>query len=330
MAAPAALARYHLAVVPAVRLVFTSDLHLEHQPEVAELVAARARHLGADILVIAGDLGGHGQVVHAGLAALAQGAPHVAFVPGNHDLWCTPAAHLERPDTSPDDALDSRARYLERWPAWCARAGVRYLPSGPLDACGVTLLGQTGWYDYSLRDRRADHAIPREAYVRGRYERLGWADKHLVRWPDLDDAGLTRFMDARLVADLAAAPRDRPAVVVTHMLPFDALCAFRPLPWSFVRGFLGARSTGAAILDAVGAGLPVAQVIAGHSHFARRTAVRAHGRVVPCALAPIGTPRERARMGIGTLAELVAHRLRVVELAAPAHTRARRALASAA
>src|SRR5438093_1759702 len=40
------------------RLVFSSDLHVEHHPQVAGLIAARARRLGAEVLVIAGDVGG--------------------------------------------------------------------------------------------------------------------------------------------------------------------------------------------------------------------------------------------------------------------------------
>ncbi len=304
------------------RLVFTSDLHVEHHPEVARLVAARARRLGADVLVIAGDLGGRAGVLAAALEALAAGAPVVAFVPGNHDLWC-----------GADDPADSRERYLETLPAHCARAGVRYLPLGAVSACGVTLLGQTGWYDYSLRDPALAAAVPLSAYHEGRFGRLAWSDRHFVRWPGcagadgrVDDVALTAWMAARLRADLAAAPRDRPAIVVTHMLPFDGLAARRPLPWGFVRGFLGARSLGDAILAAAsgssGPGpLDVALAICGHTHFARRTTIRAGGRVVHAITSPIGYPREYKRMGFADIAALVEHRVRAIEIAVPAHAR---------
>jgi Icc-related predicted phosphoesterase len=298
------------------RLVFSSDLHVEHHPEVAEVVSARARRLGADVLVIAGDLGGRPPLADAALAALAQGAPTVAFVPGNHNLW------------TGKDGPDSRTRYLETLPEACERAGVRYLPTGAVRACGVTLLGQTGWYDYSLRDPGLAAAVPLSAYREGRFGRLAWSDPHFVRWPGccdasgrVDDAALTAWMSARLTADLAAAPRDRPAVVVTHMLPFDGLAARRPLPWGFVRGFLGARSLGDAIVAAAAGGLDVALAICGHTHFARRTAVRAGGRVVHAACSPIGYPREYKRMGFANVAALVEHRVRAVEIDVPAHAR---------
>jgi hypothetical protein len=234
------------------------------------------------------------------------------FVPGNHDLWCG----------------DSHARYLRELPAECARAGVGYLPTGPVAACGITLLGQTGWYDYSLRDPALAAAVPLSAYRDGRFGRLAWSDRHFVHWPEcagadgrVDDAALTVWMTARLRADLAAAPRDRPAVVVTHMLPFDGLAARRPLPWGFVRGFLGARALGDAIVEAAAGGLDIALAISGHTHFARRTTVRAGSRVVHAVTSPIGYPREYKRMGFPDVAALVEHRVRVVEIDVPAHVR---------
>ena len=294
------------------RLVFSSDLHVEHHPEVALLVAARARRLGAEVLVIAGDVGGRPSVTAPALAQLADGAPTVVFVPGNHDLWCG----------------DSHARYLHELPEECARAGVRYLPAGPIGASGITFLGQTGWYDYSLRDPALAAAVPLSAYREGRFGRLAWSDRHFVRWAAcagadglVDDAALTAWMTARLRADLAAAPRDRPAVVVTHMLPFDGLAARRPLPWGFVRGFLGARSLGDAIVDAATGGLDVALAISGHTHFARRTAVRAGSRVIHAVTSPIGYPREYKRMGFAGIAALVEHRVKAVDIDVPAHAR---------
>jgi hypothetical protein len=291
------------------RLVFTSDLHIEHHPEVVLLVAERARALGADLLVIAGDVGGRDGALGQALAVLGQAAPKVAFVPGNHDLWTR------------GDAPDSRQRYLEVLPELCRRAGVHYLPTGLLDAGGVTVLGQTGWYDYSLRHPGNEARIPLAAYRAGAFGKLAWADHYLIRWPGLDDAGLTAWMTERLVRDLRQAPRDRPAVVVTHMLPFDELAAHRRLPWAFVRGFLGARSLGTAIIEAARAGLPIVQVIAGHSHFARRTEVAVGpGRRLATALAPIGNAREHQRMGM-TVAEVVERRLRVVEIPVPLRAR---------
>ena len=281
------------------RLAFTSDLHVDHHGEVVDLVGAAARAGGVDVLIVAGDLAARLPRLEAALARLARQVPRLAFVPGNHDLWVR------------EGEPDSRARYEEEIPALCARHGIACLPAGPVDIGGVTLLGQTGWYDYSLADPAL--GVSRDAYRRGRLGKLFWSDKQLVRWPGKDDEALTAWMAERLARDLAAAPRGRPTVVVTHMLPFDALAICRPLPWGFVRGFLGALALGRVIEDAVAGGLPVTQVVAGHTHVACRTEVPLAGRTVAAETSPIGYPREVERQA-SDLAAHVARRVRILEV----------------
>jgi hypothetical protein len=298
------------------RLGFTSDLHLEQNPTVCRLVATRARELAVDVLVIAGDLGGRGERLEVALGELSEAAPRVLFVPGNHDLW------------SRDTGASSQDAYLDVLPAVCARAGVVYLPSGPVVAAGVTFVGQTGWYDYTMRDPSLEGVVPVSAYVSGHYDKLAWSDRFLVRWPGLmakdgkvDDPQLTAWMTERLAADLARAPRDRPAVVVTHMLAFDALAPRRGLPWGFVRGFLGSASLGDTMIAAARGGLEIRQAIAGHTHFARRTLVHAGERRFEATTRPIGYPREHKRMGFADLTTVIAQRLAVIDIAVPAHAR---------
>src|SRR5262245_37320811 len=86
-----------------VRIAFTSDLHVDHHPEVAGLVAARARACAAELLIVAGDVSPDAGRMETALASLREGAPRVVFVAGNHDLWVK-------------DGGDSRARYLEAIP----------------------------------------------------------------------------------------------------------------------------------------------------------------------------------------------------------------------
>lgn len=290
------------------RLAYTSDLHVDHHPEVVGWIARRAREVGAETLVIAGDVSPRRRVLEESLRELADAAPRVVFVAGNHDLWCAEAGP------------DSRARYLHVIPELCARAGVACLHHGPIEAGGVTLVGQTGWYDGSLRDRAYDAEIPAEAYCAGRFGRLEWMDRRFIRWPSADDdAALAAWMAERLAADLARAPRDRPAVVVTHVLPFDQLAPRPPLPFAFVRAFLGATALGDAIVAAADAGLPVWRVLAGHTHFRRRAVIaRPGGGVVAAETSPVGYPREYRRLGIADLPGLAADRVRVLDVEAAA------------
>ncbi len=281
------------------RLCFTSDLHVDHHPEVVDAVARAVRAHRADVLVVAGDVSPHLGRLGDALRAFADAAPVVAFVPGNHDLWCASADE------------DSRSRYLETLPRLCRDAGVHPLHVEALPVNGAVLVGQTGWYDYSLRDPTYDGAIPLDAYHTGRYGRLQWTDKRFCRWPG-DDEHVTAWMADRLRADLERVSSGRKAVVVTHMLPFDDLAARPPLPWAFVRGFLGATRLGDVILEAARGGVDVARVVAGHTHHARTAHVDAGGRTLVAETSPIGYPREYRRDG--DLARRVADRVRVVEV----------------
>jgi Icc-related predicted phosphoesterase len=286
-----------------VRVAFTSDLHADHHPEVVELIASAATTAGVEVLIVAGDVSPSLEKLREVLGRLREAAPRVAFVPGNHDLWSTGGGDP-----------DARARYEDVLPGICARAGVDYLPSGPIVLDGGTIVGQTGWYDLSLKDPAHDATISRAAYEEGRFGALAWSDKRYIRWPGVDgDAGLTSLMASRLARDLARAPHDRPALVATHMLPFAELVARRPLPWGFVNAFLGSTQLGAVIGAAAQAGLPVARAICGHTHFRRTAEVSLGGRAVPVETSPIGYPRE-VRMQGRALDEHVAERVRIVEI----------------
>jgi hypothetical protein len=281
------------------RLAFTSDLHVDHHGDVVDHITRQAMAEAVEVLLVAGDVTPLLDRARRVLAHFRQYLPRVVYVPGNHDLWTSAG--------SPD----SRTRYEETLPELCAAVGVDYLPAGPIVLGDVTLLGQTGWYDYSLRDPALD--VPLAAYERGSLGQLSWSDKHFISWPDLDDRGLTALMATRLRADLDAAPRDRPAWVVTHMLPFAELVVRRPLPWGFIGGFLGASVLGEEIVKAAAAGLEVTQVVSGHTHFRRSVTIEAGGRSFPAETSPIGYPREIA-LGGASLHDHVRARLRVVDV----------------
>jgi predicted phosphodiesterase len=279
-----------------VNVAFTSDLHIDHHPEVIDHITRQAVAARVEVLILAGDVCSGVDTLRQVLGHFRAHLPRVVYVPGNHDLW------------TQEGTPDSRARYLEVFPDLCAAARVDYLPDGPVVLPGLSLVGQTGWYDYSLRDPALDAEVPLAAYERGSFGPLAWSDRRFMTWPDVDDRALTAFMAARLRADLAATPRDRPAWVVTHMLPFAELVARKPLPWGFVGGFLGAAVLGEEILRAVAEGLDVRRAIAGHTHFRREA------RIGPfiAETSPIGYPREILMGGAPSLEAHVRQRLRVI------------------
>jgi 3',5'-cyclic AMP phosphodiesterase CpdA len=285
------------------RLALTSDLHVDHHPEVVPLVAERARALRPDVLIVAGDVSSKLETLEAALAALRAAAPHLVFVPGNHDLWTLPGAPT------------SRQRYEEDIPAACARAGARAVGGEPFVVDGVVFCGVTGWYDYSLRNRDLDATFTRADYERGAWGRLRWNDTARVVWPDddgteLDAPAICAGQVATLEAQLADAGT-RPTVVVTHHLPFAGLVTSKgEPPWDFINGFMGSERLGEAMLRAG----HVLAGVCGHTHFRKRVDVEGRGGPFSVETSPVGYPREYARMAGLTLAERVADRVTAIDL----------------
>lgn len=297
------------------RLVLTSDLHVDHHPEVVRLVGERARALAPEVLIVAGDVSHELEHVVEALAALRREAPRVLFIPGNHDLWCG----AEGPS--------SRARYEEELPRRLAAVGVDALGTAPIEINGVVFAGVTGWYDYSLRNRELDAVFSLDDYKKGAWHHLRWNDKARVRWPGddgalLDDPAICAEQVARLGHQLADAGT-RPTVVVTHHVPFAALTtsytqlgrAGDPdaarLGWDFINGFMGSARLGEAMQRASG----VVAAVCGHTHFKKRTSVDgAGGRRFTAETSPIGYPREYKKYGGLTLEERVLDRVTAIDL----------------
>ena len=144
------------------KLQLLSDLHLEANPEFVATPAA-----GADLLVLAGDIGsyqqqrdGHamaepdwGLQRFSPLPQYAGWPVPVVFVPGNHEY----------------DGLDvdEAHRGLR---ATCDRLGIRWLERETWAFSDVRLIGTTLWADY---DALADVAPPAKPVVRGKGKRPG-------------------------------------------------------------------------------------------------------------------------------------------------------------
>jgi Icc-related predicted phosphoesterase len=254
-----------------VRLVLTSDLHVDHHPEVVGLVAERVRSLEPDVLVVAGDVSADPARVEATLSSLRAAAPRLVFVPGNHDLWVGA------------DGASSRERYESILPARVRNAGGDLLP---VEIGGIHFVGVTGWYDFSLR--RMDLDIPLDDYRRGVLGRLRWNDVARVVWPGCDGPeAICAEMVTALEQQLAIAG---PKVVVTHHLPFaELVTSFGELPWDFLNGFMGSARLGEAIARAS----DVLLACCGHTHFRKSLVVNG----IPAEASPVGYPREYRRAG---------------------------------
>jgi predicted phosphodiesterase len=189
-----------------------SDLHLEAHPHWQPAAAP-----GADVLVLAGDIGSYqpGSALTAagdedfGLGRFAprNGWPTpVLFVPGNHEY----------------DGLDFDAAH-GRLQAVCTRLGITWLEREVVVLGGTRFVGTTLWSDF---DALAATAAP-DQQLRARDKACRAADYYLRK------TGGTRRGEPMLAAavraqalvcqawlrDTLAAPFDGPTVAVTHFAP---------------------------------------------------------------------------------------------------------------
>lgn len=196
------------------KLQLLSDLHLEANPD---FVAAPAP--GADLLVLAGDVGSY-QARSAGpmtepdwglqrfspLSQYAGWPVPVLYVPGNHEY----------------DALDFDQAH-DGLRAACDRLGIRWLEREQLLIDGVRFVGTTLWSDYDALALRAEPA--RALQQRGKAFRAAnfYLEKMATqRAGALFDAAAMReqaLVCQHWLDQALARPHDGPTVVVTHFAP---------------------------------------------------------------------------------------------------------------
>ena len=198
------------------KIQLLSDLHLEADPG---FVATPAP--GADLLVLAGDIGSYqlrrdGSVMAEpdwGLQRFSPLPQHggwpkpVLFVPGNHEY----------------DNLDWDAAHLDLRRT-CERLGIAWLERETLRIGGVRFVGTTLWSDYEALTPA--HATETER-LRLREKAFRAANFYLHKMAGQRGGAL---FDAAAMRDLAlecqawlraelARPHDGPTVVVTHFAP---------------------------------------------------------------------------------------------------------------
>lgn len=292
------------------RLVFTSDLHVEYHMDVVGLVAEQAARLQPEVLVLGGDVCPDLSRLEAALRVIAgafDGA--LLFLPGNHELWC---------GGSYGGGPDSRERYHTVIPALTRRAGAVPLGVEPFVLHGVGFVGVTGWYDYSFRDPSLVGVAADSEYAAKQFGDVACVDGQQVYWPGTDGVALGDEALCVAMCELLADQLDRVAarvdriVVVTHMLAHRAVldrCDRSPdrgADERFLDAFMGSSRLGDLLADRAG----VVRILSGHVHQPVQVSVAGRGGSIPCDLSPVGYPRELQ----GSLEEHVFRRLLVLEV----------------
>ncbi len=286
------------------RLVLTSDLHVDHHPEVVPLVAERVRALGPDVLVVAGDVSSQLETLEAALARLAGHGAAAAVRPRQPRSVDAAGGAVEPRALRARDPGRLRARRRRRDRHGACRDRRRRL----LRRHRLVRLSRCATARSTPPSRRED-------YERGAWGRLRWNDTARIVWPD-DDG---RPLDAPAICDAQVASLERqladagarPTVVVTHHLPFAGLVTSKgEPPWDFINGFMGSDRLGEAMCRAAN----VRAGVCGHTHFRKRVDVDGAGGRFAVETSPVGYPREYARMAGLTLAERVADRVTAIDL----------------
>ena len=191
------------------KIQLLSDLHLEAHPD------WQANPLpGADVLVLAGDIGSYqaGSQLGGDDFGLERFSPRggwpvpVLFVPGNHEY-----------DTLDFDTAHARLR------ACCERLGITWLERESVELGGVRFVGTTLWTDFdalAAREPAAKQLKARDKAFRAAnyYLKKTLTTRHGAPWlaDGLREQAL-RCQDWLRAA--LAQPHDGPTVVVTHFAP---------------------------------------------------------------------------------------------------------------
>ena len=197
------------------KIQLLSDLHLEAHPHFVPEPAP-----GADVLVLAGDIGSYqqgGQLSDEDFG-LARFAPQAAggrwptpvlFVPGNHEY-----------DAQDFDEAHQRLRNT------CERLGIAWLERETLVLAGVRFVGTTLWSDFdALAEHEGTEDLTRQLRLRDKayraanfYLRKTGGTRHgepFLAEPMREQA----LVCQQWLRSALAAPFDGPTVAVTHFAP---------------------------------------------------------------------------------------------------------------
>lgn len=244
----------------AVKLAFTSDLHLPMTPPA--VIAQLAQEIAAsepDVLAVAGDIGEGLAAIEECLRILttAVSCPVVA-VAGNHDLWLHEPPRL------------TRERWFTHLPETVRKAGAIWLEGEAFNVRGVALVGTIAWYDYSA----ADPSIQESPITFARNKRYFNPDAILIDWTYTDPAfaALVAEPFLKTLDRLEADPAVRQTVVFTHVPLLECQMCRRPenRDWSFSNAYFGNLTLGAEVIQRH----KVTHIVSGHTHVPRHALVK--------------------------------------------------------
>ncbi len=245
----------------AVKLAFTSDLHLSITPrdvivELAEQIAVFA----PEAVAVAGDIGESLAAIEECLTILKQTTKcPVLAVAGNHDLW--------------DQGFpkNTERRWRDELPEAVRRADCVWLEGESHIINGIALAGSIAWYDYSAADPRFKD-LPAETFAENK--RYFNPDAYLIEWRYTDPqfAQLVSEPFLATLDRLEADPAVRQTIVFTHVPLLECQMCRKPQDeqWGFTNAYFGNLTLGEQVIQR----RKVSHIISGHTHVGRHALAR--------------------------------------------------------
>lgn len=224
------------------RIGVISDIHLDvnkHFPVLESLCDfCNENHL--DKIIIAGDFASDFSVVSYIIDYFNKNTrTKLHFVLGNHDLYICRGKNSKQ-------IYDALSRFKE-----C-------LVNCPVDLGEWVIIGDTGWYDYSYRDKFYTIEQIQKKSCGG----MTWADKRYFQW-GVEDIEVNNYFLNNLENLLMKYHRKK-IIAVTHTVPFRDFVIYKkeePV-WNYFSAFIGSEKIGQLYEK-----YSVKVAVFGHTHF---------------------------------------------------------------
>jgi len=192
------------------KVAVISDLHSDMHPHGSEMVsilAEEVNRLGADVLLIAGDVSEYYRRTKNFINELQQiTQAKVYFCLGNHDLWNKHEKGLSVPQ------LVARLRTGEE-------ACEGFLHNDAVELSDdVVLVAGCAWYDFTFAEQGM---FTMEDFERQEYMGRPWRSKYLTNHAGLSDIEVTNRWNDELAALVRKYP-DKKVILMTHMVNHPA------------------------------------------------------------------------------------------------------------
>jgi predicted phosphohydrolase len=251
-----------IVVMAAVKVAFTSDLHLPITA--ADRIGSLVREVadfGPDALVVAGDLGeSPKEFVHClRIVREAMRCP-VWVLAGNHDLWAHPL-------------FDSHRLWCERLPEAVAEANCNWLEGNAFVLGETAVAGTIAWYDYSAADPSVKATALEFAQKKMNYNadalRIDWG------WSDPEFAESVGKPFLATLDSLEANPLVKRIVAVSHVPLLEEQMHRDPgnSARAFSSAYFGNLTLGLRVLER----RKISHIISGHTHVGRQARVERPG-----------------------------------------------------